>query len=305
MHHNYTYDAFGETESQAGATENSYLFAGEQFDRELGNYYLRDRYYDTETDRFSRMDTYLGQIQSPVSLHKYVYANADPINGIDPSGYSTLTEQTWALRVFGELATKFCTVIENPMAMETAKAWSVLLAAGVGAGYLALQVLRETKNDGTLDVKVVPDDWDNPKNNSRRREPQTGGNRDMNRMRLQIQGDGDFGIGMFNTPEVGVTVLQVSTAAEQLIQLRRSSFDWLSNKHANGALLLGIQYILKQAQSYVPGGVPEGQQQAATYQWDSDDPRGANAIKARGSSRNKSRDYRIDLENNKGRNLRS
>ena len=33
------------------------------------------------------MDTYKGDIFDPVSLHKYLYANADPVTYCDPSGY--------------------------------------------------------------------------------------------------------------------------------------------------------------------------------------------------------------------------
>ena len=91
MRHNYTYDAFGETESQAGATENSYLFAGEQFDRGVGDYYLRDRYYAAEVGRFTRKDTYEGRFIEPLTLNRYLYAHANSINSIDPSGLATLS----------------------------------------------------------------------------------------------------------------------------------------------------------------------------------------------------------------------
>ena len=39
-----SYTAFGEMDVQDGSTENSYLYTGEQFDGELGQYYLRARY---------------------------------------------------------------------------------------------------------------------------------------------------------------------------------------------------------------------------------------------------------------------
>lgn len=40
------------------------------------------------TGRFMTMDTYEGSKEEPQSLHKYSYAHADPVNGIDPSGRS-------------------------------------------------------------------------------------------------------------------------------------------------------------------------------------------------------------------------
>jgi hypothetical protein len=44
------------------------------------------RYLNVNTGRFQTMDTYEGDQQDPRSLHKYLYAEGNPINGIDPSG---------------------------------------------------------------------------------------------------------------------------------------------------------------------------------------------------------------------------
>ena len=62
------------------------LDTGEQFDPDLGFYYLRSRYSNSETGRFWTMDSYEGAPDDPVSLHKYLYAQDNPINRIDPSG---------------------------------------------------------------------------------------------------------------------------------------------------------------------------------------------------------------------------
>jgi hypothetical protein len=41
----YEYDAYGNSFTKSGATPNNYLYRGEQYDANLGIYYLRDRYY--------------------------------------------------------------------------------------------------------------------------------------------------------------------------------------------------------------------------------------------------------------------
>ena len=74
----YVYDAFGNLISSVGSTKNDFLFCGEQFDPVTGLYYLRARYMNPSVGRFITMDSYEGSIDDPVSLHKYVYANANP-----------------------------------------------------------------------------------------------------------------------------------------------------------------------------------------------------------------------------------
>ena len=88
----YAYDAFGNLISSTGSTENNYRYCGEQFDETTGLYYLRARYMDTSTGRFISQDSYQGSIFDPVSLHKYLYANANPVMYTDPSGYFTLED---------------------------------------------------------------------------------------------------------------------------------------------------------------------------------------------------------------------
>jgi RHS repeat-associated protein len=82
----YDYDAFGNLLAFTGSTPNNYLFAGEEFDPALGIYYNRARFYDQRAGRFWTMDTYEGQSDDPISLHKYLYAANDPTDKVDPSG---------------------------------------------------------------------------------------------------------------------------------------------------------------------------------------------------------------------------
>jgi RHS repeat-associated protein len=44
------------------------------------------RYYNPATGRFLSRDPLDGQFWNPKTLHKYLYASGDPVNGIDPTG---------------------------------------------------------------------------------------------------------------------------------------------------------------------------------------------------------------------------
>ncbi len=83
----YTYDAFGVLLGRTGNTANNYLYCGEQYDFDLGTYHLRARYMNPNTGRFWTMDTYEGQNEDPLSLHKYLYGWDNPVNVTDPSGH--------------------------------------------------------------------------------------------------------------------------------------------------------------------------------------------------------------------------
>lgn len=84
----YNYDAFGNLLDKTGTTVNNYLYCGEQFDSATGLYYLRARYMNPANGTFITQDTYSGTVFDPTSLHKYLYANANPVMYTDPSGYS-------------------------------------------------------------------------------------------------------------------------------------------------------------------------------------------------------------------------
>jgi RHS repeat-associated protein len=65
---------------------NNYLYCGEQYDPQLKFYYNRARYLNPDTGRFWTVDTTEGDQEAPLSLHKYLYAQADPVDMTDPSG---------------------------------------------------------------------------------------------------------------------------------------------------------------------------------------------------------------------------
>jgi RHS repeat-associated protein len=82
-----TYDAYGTVIAQTGnSTPNNYLYAGQQFDPDIGLYYNRARYFNQNTGRFWTMDTFEGDNEDPLSLHKYLYGGDNPVDNDDPSG---------------------------------------------------------------------------------------------------------------------------------------------------------------------------------------------------------------------------
>ncbi len=82
----FAYDAFGRALRSFGATENVYLFTGEQRDFNIGLDYLRARYLDVVRGQFASRDVFDGLLNNPATLHRYLYAGANPVNNVDPSG---------------------------------------------------------------------------------------------------------------------------------------------------------------------------------------------------------------------------
>ncbi|HEY9060073.1 MAG TPA: S8 family serine peptidase [Pseudobacteroides sp.] len=67
--------------------DNSIMYAGYQYDKETGLYYLNARMYDPTIARFLQEDTYTGEIDDPLSLNLYTYCYNEPIKYDDPSGH--------------------------------------------------------------------------------------------------------------------------------------------------------------------------------------------------------------------------
>ena len=84
----YEYDAFGNALQTSGSTPNNYLYRGEQYDSDLGLYYLRARYYNPSTGRFMSRDPEDHPLTDIRELHKYLYVGGDPVNWADPTGRS-------------------------------------------------------------------------------------------------------------------------------------------------------------------------------------------------------------------------
>jgi RHS repeat-associated protein len=104
----YAYDAYGTTVASTGSTPNNYLYCGEQYDSNLGLYYLRARYYKPDTGRFWTMDSFAGRQEEPLSLHRYLYGWDNPVNMDDPSGNVPIVSNfIWGNRVHQKIYDDF------------------------------------------------------------------------------------------------------------------------------------------------------------------------------------------------------
>jgi RHS repeat-associated protein len=104
----YLYDAYGQLlNMEAGNALTSLLYSGEQFNPVAGLQYLRARWYDPSSGRFNRLDPFAGNVQDPLSLHKYAYVHGNPVMGVDPSGEFALLVAITLMRVADYLGTTF------------------------------------------------------------------------------------------------------------------------------------------------------------------------------------------------------
>ena len=133
----YVYDAFGILLNRTGTTVNNYLYTGEQYDPNIGFYYLRARYYAASIGRFLNIDPLEGNIYDPRALHKYLYATNNPINLSDPSGQQfSLVSVTITCAIIGALTAAALYTYYHPPGSErfTWKGFIIWTISGAAAG---------------------------------------------------------------------------------------------------------------------------------------------------------------------------
>lgn len=100
---NTTYDAYGRV-LQASGSIQPFQFTGEQLDPVSDLTYLRARFLDRHSGQFMSSDPFPGIPQRPISLNHYLYADGNPVNSTDPSGFTTLAEQLTVTFMIGTMA---------------------------------------------------------------------------------------------------------------------------------------------------------------------------------------------------------
>ncbi len=166
----YTYDAFGNLISSSGTTPNTYRFAGEHLDANLGLYYLRARYYNPSVGRFWNRDSAEITPDDPRELNRYVYVAANPVNATDPTGYGFLelgeTNVQIRARAYAALAAAggyVGTLLGEAEGIEEAIESKAIESAirfemrqdGVGGAMKALTVARTTVLDAANEAQVI------------------------------------------------------------------------------------------------------------------------------------------------------
>jgi RHS repeat-associated protein len=139
----YAYDAYGKMLSglnltAASAALTSLLYSGEMLDVRLGMQYLRARYYDPATGRFNQFDKFQGGFDEPWSLHKYLYAGADPVSNVDPTGefFGSLVETLAVAGIWAaHFAVRLYPVIKLGLMVWSAVSFSKILYKGFTQGW--------------------------------------------------------------------------------------------------------------------------------------------------------------------------
>jgi RHS repeat-associated protein len=90
-----TYDPYGVATQTAGAAQTPYGYTGEYTSNDL--VYLRARHYDPGMGRFLTRDTWGGNYSQPLTINRWNYTEANPINWIDPTGHITENDNIQAL----------------------------------------------------------------------------------------------------------------------------------------------------------------------------------------------------------------
>ena len=145
---------------EAETLSNAYLFHWEQYDADLGQYYLRMRYMSLCIGRLWSKDEFEGDMEAPITINKYISFGDNPVNNIDSSGnffeINVGSEIKWGERV-SEL-------LRHGVLLNTPILWadSVIeknLDIGREVGMGGKQILSWTESKMTLNDTVKGVRW--------------------------------------------------------------------------------------------------------------------------------------------------
>ena len=128
----YKYDSFGVEENPGIFDTNAFRYCGEYYDIETKTIYLRARYYDAETGRFTQQDGWSYAVPGfLLSLNLYTYCWNNPVSYIDPSGHFGIS---LAIKALVGAAINVATTYIAAKATGQEYTWvDAVVATGVGA----------------------------------------------------------------------------------------------------------------------------------------------------------------------------
>jgi RHS repeat-associated protein len=99
----YAYTAYGLDLGMASTPLTALRYAGQMIDPSTGLSFNRARWYDPSNGQWKQLDPLAGSINDPLSLHKYLYGNGNPISNVDPSGQLSTVEKLVVVGITGAL----------------------------------------------------------------------------------------------------------------------------------------------------------------------------------------------------------
>ena len=177
---------------------------GEQYDPDLGLYYLRARYYSTQLGRFWSMDPYEGNRSRPGTLHKYTYVENQPTRFIDPSGYcavSTSTSISVSLSMASIGMTAMLLTPSQTGVQSNASQFELKrIAENLGAELEAPVSLKLLESGAHTDTSVKSDRRENGRGQYFLHGTSTG-SWSISTTGIKMRGEGEFGKGFYTFRE--------------------------------------------------------------------------------------------------------
>lgn len=96
------------------------------------------KYLDSDSGRFWSKDKYEGTKYDPASLHRYLYTQADPVNGIDPSGEFSLGDVMTAIGIDEEMQATVNALVQRASQMALKKVGCNIAEAAAVEGVYVL-----------------------------------------------------------------------------------------------------------------------------------------------------------------------
>ena len=150
----FTWTVDGQLAARTGTTTVTVGWRGETVDTATGLIWLRARWYDPTTARFLSADPWHGNPANPISLNRYAYANADPVNLHDPTGLAVLTDTLAAAEIRGALAG----IALSLYGLATLKAIEAMVGVVAPPGEAPLPPgVEDPRNDPEFSLNAAPD----------------------------------------------------------------------------------------------------------------------------------------------------